>query len=194
MMIDKYQHIRAVLTAVLLAVTPGLCLATDYAAAIFAGQLTNEKFQEAVQPGADFADAALVVASASWTIAHWFSDRLSCELEGQVGRYFGDQEHWEINLPIVGLRWHRFPWDDYLASSLAWGIGPSYATKVPAVELENNESSSKWLVYWFAELTVAPPAARWEVLFRLHHRSDAFGAVAEDGGSNAVGAGLRYRF
>ncbi len=193
-MIDKRQQMCAVLIAVQLIVLPGVCLAADYAVAIYAGQLTNEKWEAAIQPGGDFAEATLVVASASWTIAHWFSERLSVELEGQVGRYFGDQDNWEINLPIVGLRWHRFPWDDYLATSFAWGIGPSYATEVPAVEVENNESSSKWLVYWFGELTVAPPATRWEVLFRLHHRSDAFGTVAEDGGSNTLCAGLRYRF
>jgi hypothetical protein len=29
---------------------------------------------------------------------------------------------------------------------------------------------------------------------RLHHRSDGFGLVAEDGGSNALCAGVRYRF
>ena len=194
MMNAKRLPMRTVLIAVLLLAVPGGCLATDYAVAVYAAQLTYEKWQDAIWPGADLADATLVAASGSWTVARWFGDRLSCELEGQVARHFGNQTHWEINLPIVGLRWHRFPWDDYLASSLAWGIGPSYATVVPAVELENNESSSRWLVYWFAELTAAPPRARWEVLFRLHHRSNAFGAVAEDGGSNAVGAGLRYRF
>jgi hypothetical protein len=65
---------------------------------------------------------------------------------------------------------------------------------VPKVELETNFSSSKWLIYWFLELTFGPPTANWEVLTRLHHRSNGFGLVAEDGGSNAVCAGLRYRF
>jgi hypothetical protein len=111
-----------------------------------------------------------------------------------VGKYFGEQDNWEINMPILGLRWHRFPWDDHLATSIAWGIGSSYATQVPKVELETNFSSSKWLIYWFLELTFGPPTANWEVLTRLHHRSNGFGLVAEDGGSNAVCAGLRYRF
>ena len=97
-------------------------------------------------------------------------------------------------MAIIGFRWHRFPWDAHVATSLAWGIGPSYATEVPAIELETNDSSSRWLVYWYGELTVGPPASGWEVLLRLHHLSDAFGLVAEDGGSNAVCAGLRYRF
>ena len=168
--------------------------AQDYALALYAGQLTKEKWEQAILPGAEFADATIVVAAASWTAGRFLDDRLTCELEAQVGKYFGDQDHWEFNLPIIGLRWHRFPWDAYLATSIAWGIGPSYATEIPPVELQTNDSSRRWLVYWYAELTFGPPAAGWEALLRLHHRSDSFGLVAEDGGSNAVCAGVRYRF
>ena len=173
---------------------PGIALAQDYALALYAGRLTKEKFERAILPDAELADATLVVAAGSWTFSRLFDGKLSCELEAQVGRYFGDQDHWEFNLPILGFRWHRFPWDEHLATSIAWGIGPSYATEVPPVELETNDSSNRWLVYWFAEITLAPPTANWEVLMRLHHRSDSFGLVAEDGGSNAICAGLRYRF
>lgn len=168
--------------------------AKDYALSIYVGQLTEEKWEQAVLPGSDFADATIFVASVSWTIARFFDDNLSIEVEGQVGKYVGDQDHWELNLPILGFRWHRFPWDDHVATSFAWGIGPSYASEIPPVELETNDSSSRWLVYWFGELTLGPPGAAWEALLRLHHRSDSFGLVAEDGGSNAVCGGIRYRF
>jgi len=178
----------------LLGVSPVIALAQDFALAIYAGQLTKEKFESAISPEAEFADATIVVAAGSWTFSRFFDGKLSCELEAQVGKYFGDQDHWEINLPIIGFRWHRFPWDDHLATSFAWGIGPSYATEVPAVEMETNESSNRWLIYWFGELTLGPPTANWEALMRLHHRSDGFGTVADDGGSNALCAGIRYRF
>lgn len=180
--------------ACVLGLAPAAALAQDFSLAIYGGRLTREKWQKALSPGADFADATIVVAAASWTFSRFFDGKLSAELEAQVGKYFGDQDHWEFNLPLLGVRWHRFPWDEYLATSLAWGIGPSYATGVPEVELETNGSSSRWLIYWFGELTLGPPAAGWEVLLRLHHRSDGFGTVADDGGSNAVCAGLRYRF
>jgi hypothetical protein len=172
----------------------GIVHAHDFSVAAYAGRLTKEKWEKAFLADAEYADATLVVVAGTWTAARFFNDRLSWELEAQVGKYSGDQSHWEFNLPILALRWHRFPWDTYVSTSLAWGIGPSYATEVPPVELETNDSSSRWLVYWFGELTAGPPASRWEVLLRLHHRSDSFGVVAEDGGSNAVCAGLRYRF
>lgn len=169
-------------------------MAQDFSLTLYAGRLTKEKWEGAVQPGAEFADATLVVVAGAWTFARLFDNKLSCEVEAQVGKYVGEQDNWEFNLPILGLRWHRFPWDAYLATSLAWGIGPSYATEIPAVELETNDASSHWLIYWYGELTLGPPAANWEVLMRLHHRSDGFGTVAEDGGSNTLCAGIRYRF
>ena len=178
----------------LLGIIPAIALAQDYALTIYAGRLTTEKWEQAILPGADFADATIVVAAGSWTVARFFDGKLSCELEAQVGKYFGDQDHWEFNLPIIGFRWHRFPWDRYVATSFAWGIGPSYATEIPPIEIETSDSSSRWLIYWYGELTLGPPAAGWEVMLRLHHRSDGFGTVAEDGGSNAVCGGIRYRF
>ena len=194
MAIDRNKRTLIALMILLLGISPDLSSAEDFAVALYAGQLTKEKWENAIVPGAEFADASIVVASASWTYLRYFHGNLSFEIEGQMGRYFGEQDHWEINLPILGLRWHRFPWDDHLATSIAWGIGSSYATQVPKVELETNDSSNKWLIYWFWELTFGPPTANWEVLMRLHHRSKGFGLVAEDGGSNAVCAGLRYRF
>jgi hypothetical protein len=181
-------------TLLLIPAGKGAVQAQDYALSLYVGQLTEEKWEQAILPGADYTDATIAVAAGSWTVARFFDGKLSGELEAQVGKYFGDQDHWEINLPILGLRWHAFPWNSRVATSLAWGIGPSYATEVPPIELETNDTSDHWLIYWFGELTFGPPESNWEFMLRLHHRSDGFGLVAEDGGSNVVGAGLRYRF
>ena len=175
-------------------VTPCLVLAQDVALAVYGGRLTRDKWESAISPTTDFADATIMVTSFSWTAYRFLDGNLSCEWEAQAGKYVGDQDHWEFNLPILAFRWHRFPWDQHLATSFAWGIGPSYATRVPKIEIETNDSSNRWLVYWFGELTLGPPTAGWEVLIRLHHRSDAFGIVADDGGSNALCAGVRWRF
>ena len=191
---EKKERLLAALLACLMGIAPGIVLAQDLALAIYGGRLTREKWEGAISPDADFADAVIVVAAGSWTALRFFGGNLSCELEAQVGKYFGDQDHWELNLPLLGFRWHRFPWDDHLATSVAWGIGPSYATRVPEIELETNDDSSRWLIYWFGEMTLGPPTANWEVMLRLHHRSDGFGSVADEGGSNTLGAGVRYRF
>jgi hypothetical protein len=145
-------------------------------------------------PGAtEFADAYLAVIAASRTV-HWFPDRTaSAFAEAQVGYNFGDQSHWEFNV-AGGPRWHRFPWSDRIETTAAFGIGLSYATEIPAVEVALEETSERLLVYWMMEATLAPPGSRWAVSLRLHHRSTGFGLFADEGGMNALGAGVRIDF
>jgi len=181
------------LTFVFLFFLPCIALAQDHGIAVYGGKLTEESWEQSLDPGVEFADVSILAASASWTFHRSFEGKLSFELEANVAKHFGDQDHFEFNLPVLGFRWHRFPWDNYIATSFAWGIGSSYATEIPEVENQINEDSKKWLIYWFAELTFGAPEANWEVLARLHHRSDGFGAL-NGGGSNALCAGFRYRF
>jgi hypothetical protein len=116
------------------------------------------------------------------------------EAEGQVVRYFGDQDHWELNAVPVIARWQRFPWSRRLAMSAAFGIGVSYATELPQIEVQLEGETSRFLVYWVMELTAGPRDGRWAASLRLHHRSVAYGLLGEEGGMNAVGLGLRYSF
>ncbi len=96
-------------------------------------------------------------------------------------------------LPIIG-RWEPFPWDEVVDTSLAFGIGPSYASSKPKVEVANDGDSRRLLVYWMMEIEVGVPDKSWSAIFRLHHRSGAFGLVADEGGSNAMVIGLKQRF
>jgi hypothetical protein len=43
-------------------------------------------------------------------------------------------------------------------------------------------------------MTFAPPGSRWAASIRLHHRSKGFGLMADDGGMNALAAGIRFEF
>ncbi len=169
--------------------------AQEWAVSLYGGRVTSEHWEEVVTSDkVQYEDAHLVALAVDWTAKHYFNKALTLELEAQVGKYFGDQDHYEFNLPLVVGRWHRFPWQQYLATTFAFGIGPSYATEVPQVEAELDSDSAKWMVYWFAEFTFGPPNGIWALLLRLHHRSEAFGLVAENGGANTLAAGLRFCF
>jgi len=74
-------------------------------------------------------------------------------------------------------RWQRFPWDHRLETSAALGLGLSYATEVPEVEVEIEGASHQWLVCWVAEITAGPVNAPWVLALRLHHRSLAWGSA-----------------
>jgi hypothetical protein len=163
------------------------------ALAVFGGVLTDNDWQETFEPwDVDYRQSGFVAVAASHVLSQP-DPRYSFEIEGQIVRHFGDQDHWELNLPIIA-RWHAFPWDDVIDTSLAFGAGPSYASEVPPVEVENDGDSQRFLVYWTAEVEVGPPADDWRFFFRLHHRSGAFGLVADEGGSNAYVIGVRFPF
>jgi hypothetical protein len=137
--------------------------------------------------------AWLITVAGSRQLATALDGRVAWELEGQAAYHFGDQSHWEFNLPVMA-RWQRFAWSDRLRTTAAFGLGLSWATEVPETEVRLEGTSAQWLVYWVLELTAGPPDARWDVSSRIHHRSKAFGLFGEAGGMNAVTVGVRYRF
>ena len=121
--------------------------------------------------GADFIDVYLVAGALARQYAQYKQGALSLEAEGQVARYFGDQDHWEFNaVPVVG-RWSRFPWNGRLRTTAAFGLGLSYATELPPVEVALEGGSKQLLVYWVLEVTAGAAQAPWSISLRLHHRS-----------------------
>ena len=167
--------------------------AKDFAVSLYAGRLTNSDWRDSISGQADYVDSRLVVGALGWTFKRAEDRSWSLELEGNVAKHFGDQDHWEFNALVSG-RWHRFPWSDTVATSVAFGFGPSYATEVPKVEVANDGDSARLLLFWHLELTLGPPKGDWEAMLRLHHRSTGYGVFGDDGGGNAVTAGVRYHF
>ncbi len=162
-------------------------------ASIFGGVHVSNVWQDAFKaPGQLDWDAAGLIGVA---FGHqWrrpddaFSYGVELQAVGQVGR----QEHFEFNLPFV-LRYHTQPNVPALRS-LALGIGPSFATEVPQYEVETRGDSEKFLVYWTLEAEFGPGASALSLFTRLHHRSGAFGTVADEGSSNVIVWGLRRRW
>jgi len=109
------------------------------AVTVFGGWMTDNNFEEVFTPWElEFRDSTLFGIAASHRI--WrYADKISLEIEGQVVRHFGNQDHWEFNLPLIA-RWEKFPWNDVIDTSVAFGLGPSYATEVPKEEVANKIS------------------------------------------------------
>jgi hypothetical protein len=144
--------------------------------------------------GSAYIGTYLAAAAVSGSYASYRKDALHLEAEGQVVRYFGQQDHWEFNAVPVVARWRRFSWSERVATSAAFGLGFSYATSLPMIEVALEGESSHFLIYWMMELTAGKPDGRWAASLRLHHRSVGYGLMGEEGGMNALGLGVRYRF
>ncbi len=63
-----------------------------------------------------------------------YRPRLNYEMEGQIVKHFGVQDHWEFNALGV-MRWEPFWWDRIVETSAAFGLGASYATEKPKAEI-----------------------------------------------------------
>jgi hypothetical protein len=171
--------------------------AFKWALTVSAGRYTDQYLYEDV-----LRQHALVFEN-TWlmnvALAHPFSvgARHQWELEGQVDKYAGQQQHWELN-GLILWRWTDFPWNRWLRTTAAIGDGVSYATVVPPLELASNTNtgSQRVLNYFLIETTFAPPQARnWALVVRVHHRSGILGLYGGvHGGSNVISVGTKFLF
>lgn len=168
---------------------------TENAFNLYLGQMTSNHWDDFFRgQKVDFEDSSLLTASLARRLGG-YKELLSYEIEGQVVKHFSRQDHWEFNALGV-LRWEPFWWDKWLETSGAFGLGPSYATQKPQIEIDTDGDSAHFLLYWMLELAVAPFAEQpeLELVSRIHHRSNGYGLFADDGGSNALAIGFKYRF
>jgi hypothetical protein len=198
--IRAVNTLRMIFT-LLLALATGVAAAgspdSAWAATFYIAQISSEDRWENVffNPVlAGYVDDYLLVAALSKRYARLRDGALQLEAEGQVAYAFSDQHYWQLNAAPIMARWQQFPWNHTVATSAAFGLGLSYATQLPELEVQLEGASEQLLVYWVAELTAGPPGGSWAVSLRLHHRSVAYGLFGDEGGMNAVGLGLRYMF
>jgi hypothetical protein len=145
-----------------------------------------------------FAGAGLsrvVVPSFALTLPglnHTFANN-RIELEGQILRHFGQQQHWE---GVLAVLWRTgnvaLPAD--LTMNFGFGIGLSYAFSEPKVEGVGRVDAHRYLNYLVFETEFTHrELPRTHLVLRLHHRSGVFGLIApKHAGSNFIGLGLRF--
>jgi hypothetical protein len=160
---------------------------------VYAGKYTDDKLGEVLtNKPITFEHSYLGVVALAHTLGETRRPH-QWELEVQIGKHGGVQTHWEFNiLPVI--RWKRFPWNEFLTTTVAIGDGLSYATEVPSLEQSSltNERAARLLNYFLFEMTVAPPDEhRWSIVTRVHHRSGVFGMFNDvHGGSNVIAVGV----
>ncbi len=167
----------------------------EYALNIYGAKMTSNNWDTFFTDTSrlDFIDSKLLVLSLAKRIGR-YKDLLSYEMEGQVAKHDGIQQHWEFNA-LGTVRWEPFWWDRHLETSAAFGLGPSFATETPKAEVRNEGESQNWMIYWMMELALSlPEKPNLALITRIHHRSEAYGLVADEGGSNALAIGLKFRF
>jgi len=158
--------------------------------------LSEEQLGDVLLFQGELEDSQLWVVGLSRRVAS-LTKNLDFEIEAQLGKHAGPvQRHWETNL-LGLLRWSRFPWSNHIGTTLATGLGVSYAFEEPEFEIQAHEKTNRLLAYIMVELTLFIPAIpQWQLVTRIHHRSSAYGTFESDiqGASNSFGLGVKYRF
>jgi hypothetical protein len=52
---------------------------------------------------------------------HHLEGALRLEYEVNATYNFGEQNHWELNVAPIALRWQRFPWSELVHTTAAFG-------------------------------------------------------------------------
>ncbi len=165
----------------------------------YGAMLSPDTLGDTLTFNAKYEDAYIAVLSLAKRIHSFKKLPVDFEMEGQVGKHFGDQNHFEVNAVPVVFRWKNFPWDTYVDTSVAVGAGVSYAFEKPDIEensVGKDKSSPKLLGYLMLEFAFSlPDKPQWSFVTRVHHRSGANGLF--DGrldASNGIGLGIKYIF
>jgi hypothetical protein len=160
---------------------------------VYGGPVTlNDAIEVLSVDGIEYSDATIfgMAGGLRWDLPH---PRFRFSMEAQLARYFGSQESWEVNL--VPAMIHYVPRDGIgPLESLGFGLGFSYASEPPAVELARGEETTQEKWYWALEAAFESGNPNREWVLRLHHRSTGFSSIGSGRSTNAVVMGLRQSF
>jgi hypothetical protein len=165
---------------------------------VFAGQYTTGSTGDSANVfGVDYEDN--YVLAAAYTREFWyFGWRFHLGAEAGVATRAGEDFSLETWGGLV-LRNRGVTLGEWLTISPALAFGVSGVTEpigLEAVRETNQNGDATWLFYLGPEIAFSlPKHPRWELVYRLHHRSGAnnlLGGMAE--GHNANTLGLRWRF
>lgn len=165
-----------------------------WSVSLYGGVQASETIGDIVGFSADYDEDNYVAVAALTREVYRYDNLLGIEIEAQIGRHFGaDLSHWEF--AALGLaRWHSFPWDEWLDTSVAFGAGLSYYTEVSAIEEARDDDAQRLLGALAFETTFGLPRYPcWDLLVRIHHRSGMGGVIGE-GESNYLCLGVKYHF
>ena len=140
--------------------------------------------------------AGVIATSMSRRFATLFG-ALDLEAEAGLDQRLGDMHATTVWL-AVDFRWSRFPWNDIVATTIAFADGPSMASEVDTEERlrSRNGRGSDFLNFASPEITLAlPNHPETQLVFRYQHRSGIFGVInGVDEGSSFACIGFRRLF
>lgn len=173
------------------------CTATLFVGRYVATSMTDIFIKYRKAPWSwNFANSTLVSGAFNREVLV-YDDLWAFETEIGAGKRFGRQDEWEL-WGAVYFRWKKFPWHDYLRTTVGVSTGINWASDVSVFErLKSVGHTSQTLHYLSPEITFGlPDKPNLDLVFRFHHRSGGELGIFNKtgGGSQYQTVGLRYRW
>ena len=165
-------------------------------AAVFGGVGADMVFSDlfARQGNIDLTRDRVGAFAVGGELGRLWNGNLGFEIESMYARHFGRQTYHEFAVTLYA-RWHAFPWDRWVNTSFAVGLGPSYTTEISLLEAQRGYRSHLLNQLNLEIAAALPSKPRHELVLRLQHRSGIFGLVDAVGdGSDFLNVGYRHRF
>ena len=164
---------------------------SPWSATLYAGPATNRWVTQVL--ATDFVTNGAMIGLAVDRRIISLGSGISFGAEAQWSQFSFGVDYGAASLGI-GLRFDDISLIKHLPMTFAVYSGPSYATNSPRI-LPYGGYMPRFVNYVGAELGITIPKTRWDIVFRVFHRSGAWGlySTSADEGS-MFGLGLRRRF
>ncbi len=162
---------------------------------VFGGRLSSEPMDQVLLFSDEYEDTGFIGAAAGYEF--YRNSLFSFEAEAGAGAMFGDSNGPQV-WGALYARWHNFPWNETIRTSVAVSTGLNYTIKRMDYEARSAapDPNRKLLHYFSPEVTFALPShPDTELVFRMHHRSSVYGLFdCRRCGSDTPTLGIRHRF
>jgi hypothetical protein len=184
--------LRGAIAALCLSLPAAGSSAMERTALVFGGPAMLNDWGELVT-GQNLTYSEAVVVGVAGGLRWDIRPRFRFSMEAQLARYFGAQESWEVNL--VPAMIHYVPRNPPgPLESVGFGLGFSYASEPPAIELARGGDTTREKWYWAIEAAFDGGVPGREWILRIHHRSTGASTIGNGRSTNALVMGLRQSF
>lgn len=139
--------------------------------------------------------ATRLLGHLKWEIGgHTFTPQLEVPLTLEIVDENSRSAFLDYNASF-SVRWIDFPWNEYVSTTFAMGVGLSYSSKIYLADIARHpdEERSHLLINFPIQLTLAlPEHPRHQLMIFVSHQSG--GHIFQTGGVNSLGVGYRLGF
>jgi hypothetical protein len=161
----------------------------------FAGVVARNYTSRFLVLDPDFGNSYMIGGAIGREYAKFGWLRFEWETSASI-EFLGEQPIGDFRVMPLNARLVEFPWNRWVLTTFATGIGFSWMTSKSRYEEDHGDKTKRWNVGVLFELTLADPdRPDWAALIRIQHRSPLLGLLPDHGNTlDFFVLGVKHRF